>query len=149
MKKIFLSLLFCIGVFAYSQNTSQPNTIVLVNGALASSSFISANQKNIKSTRVFKNTLELPAQLKNLGLGDKKSVIAVDVKENYYDKISLAELNEQFGLPKNNPVYFDGNLLNNTEVKILGDALQEMKVGETEGKKVLNIWSKKQQMPQI
>jgi hypothetical protein len=63
----------------------------------------------------------------------------VKVKENYYDKVSLKALNAEFKLAENNPVNFDGNLITNTDLMVLGNVLEHMEVNMVDGKKVLTI----------
>ncbi|MBS1572705.1 MAG: hypothetical protein JST62_09950 [Bacteroidetes bacterium] len=143
MKKILFSLLIMVSGLASSQMTLQPKKIILVNGCLTGQNFLNKNKQNIKSTRIVANAATLPQQYKNIANIVPFPISIVDVKENYYDKILLSDFNERYHLVKDNPIYFDGNLISEPNVKILGNDLETFAVIEKDGKKFLSIESSK------
>ena len=137
MKKIILTLFLAISGLALSQNTINSKKLALIDGMIASQSFVNKNKQNIKSTTIIATEKQLPANLKGFNL----PLTSVVVKENYYDKIKVSEINKQFDLPENNPIYFDGNLIQDANIKVISNAIGEMTATTIEGKKVVNIIS--------
>ena len=158
MKKILFSLLIGVATFATAQKkpmsvatpgtTTNPTTLFMVNGNLASQDFLERMKKNTKFIRPILSANQVPQSLKSV-TGLRFPMIIAEAKENYYDRIALSTLNEQYGLAKNNPVYFDGNKISDTSLNVIGDVLVEMKVGKTDGQEVLNIWTTKHTMHAI
>ena len=137
MKKLLFSLLISASATAFAQHS----TLVVADGMLASSTFVKANAKNIKAQKTYAANAALPQTLSNFAEAGKKGLISVTLKENHYDRISLAEMNLQNDLDAQNPVLFDGNLIKNTEIKILGNVMSQTEVQIVDGKKVLSISS--------
>ena len=136
MKKILLSLFILASFTAFAQQNS---SIVVVDGFIASSSFIKANKSNIKSQKIYNAGVALPKSLTEIGKSAKNGIVSVNFKAANYDRISFASLNEQFQLSSENPVVVDGKWFNDTKIEILGDVLQNMEVKTIDGKQVLSI----------
>ncbi len=137
MRKILYTFLLIASGMTYAQSKNQP--IVLVDGMLASNALINSDKKNIRSTQVFKTADSLPQNLKSFEGMVSNGLISASAKENYYDKISLEELNEQFKLNAQNTVYFDGQPIRDTKIQVLGNVLAHMEVRENAGQKNLYI----------
>lgn len=136
MKKIIFTLFLAISGLAMSQNSTK---LALVNGALASNSLKEIDKNNIKAITLIKNQNKLPQNLKSIEVNDQNPVFIIEVKENYYDKISLAELNRQNDLPSDNPINYNGRTISNTQLDMIANVLKDQKVNTVEGKKVLFI----------
>lgn len=137
MKKLFYFFAIFASATAFAQqNSGKP--VVLVDGMLASSSLVAQDKKNIQTTNTYKSG-NLPQNLKSFESLAANGITAVKVKENYYDRISLKELNQGFKLADNSPVNFDGNIISNTDLIVLGNVLEHMEVTEVNGKKMLSI----------
>ncbi len=137
MKKLFYFFAIFASATAFAQqNSGKP--VVLVDGMLASSSLVAQDKKNVQTTNTYKST-NLPQNLKSFESLAANGLTAVKVRENYYDKISLKELNEGFKLDGNTPVNFDGNIITNTDLIVLGNVLEHMEVTEVNGKKMITI----------
>ncbi|MFC6267874.1 hypothetical protein [Frigoriflavimonas asaccharolytica] len=138
MKKVLFSLFIAA---SFTLSAQKATAVVTANGILASSTFMKANAKNVKSQKTFVDNAKLPQELSNISDFSKKSVITIVLKDDYYDKISLADMNLQNNLDANNPVMYDGMKITNTSVIIYGDVMQDIQVKTIDGKKVLNISS--------
>ncbi|MFN4366008.1 hypothetical protein, partial [Chryseobacterium hispalense] len=91
MKKIFYLFALCASATVFAQqNRAEP--VVIIDGMLASNALITNEKKNIQSTTTYKKT-DLPVKLKNFESLAGNGLVSVQVKENYYDKISLKALN--------------------------------------------------------
>ena len=138
MKKILFSLLISASATLFAQ---QNTTLVVADGMLASAYFLKTNAKNIKTQKTYAKNIALPQSLSNFSDTAKSSLISVNLKDNYYDKISLADMNLQFNLEPTSPVLYDGFLFKNTEILILGDVLKKADLKMFEGKEILRIYS--------
>ncbi|MBF6610251.1 MAG: hypothetical protein ITF99_03795, partial [Chryseobacterium sp.] len=114
MRKILYTFLLVASAMTYAQSKNQP--VVLVDGMLASNSLIASDKKNVQSTKVFKTAANLPQNLKSFEGLASNGIISASVKENYYDRISLEGLNQQFKLNAQNTVYFDGQPIKDTTI---------------------------------
>lgn len=139
MRKILYTFLLVASAMTYAQSKNQP--VVLVDGMLASNSLIAGDKKNIQSTKVFKTAANLPQNLKSFEGLASNGIISASVKENYYDRISLEGLNQQFKLNAENTVYFDGQPIKDTTIQVLGNVLEHMEVREKDGQKFLYIFT--------
>lgn len=138
MKKLLFSLLISASFTALAQQSS---AIVIVDGNLASSSFVKNNAKNIQSKKTYAANAALPKSLSTFSEVSKKGLVAVNFKERTYDNISLADLNLQNNLDAKNPVLYDGVLVKNTEINILGDVIMKAEVKTIDGSKTLVLSS--------
>lgn len=139
MKKLLLSLSLIISAAAFAQ---QSTSLVLVDGKIANAEFMTANKSNIKTVKNYKAGVALPSALSSFSDALPSGIVAVSLKEQNYDFISLAELNEQNKLASNSPVMVDGRVFKNTDVKIIGYVLNSIETVIVDGNKVLSISSK-------
>ena len=137
MKKIIIASFLAVSGLVFGQSTMNAKKLTLIDGMIASQSLINKNKQNIKSTTIIATEKQLPAKLKGFSL----PLINVIVKENYYDKIKISDINKQFDLPANNPIYFDGNFIQDSDIIIISNAIGEMSATSIDGKKVVNITS--------
>lgn len=135
MKKIIFSLLLCASYSVYSQ------TLVVADGILAGTQFLKSEAKNFKAKKTYAANAVLPTNLNDFSEIKKSSLISINLKENYYDRISLGELNLQHKLDAKNPVLFDGFLIKDTEINILGDVIRKTEIKIVDGNKTLIISS--------
>ena len=137
MKKLLFSLLISASFTAFAQSS----TIVIADGILASSNFVKANSKNIRSQKTYIANATLPKNLSSFADVSKNGLLSVNLKDNYYDRISLANLNIQNNLDAQTPVLFDGIYIKDTQINILGDVILNSEVKMIDGQKVLSISS--------
>ena len=83
----------------------------------------------------------LPQNLKSFASIATNGLTSVKVKEMHYDRIALEDLNQEMKLDANNPVYFDGNVINDTKIKVITNGLANMQVELIDGKKYLTLSS--------
>ena len=134
MKKILFTLAIVISGLAVAQQSKSP--LVILDGSITSESFMKhIDTRKIESVNIYKNSI--PDYLKGFEGARTNGIIDIKMKENPYDKISLAELNTQYKLPANNPVSFDGQLLKDTKMTVIANAITSMKVNQLEGREVL------------
>ena len=138
MKKLLFSILISASATVFAQNSSK---LVVADGMLAGSTFLKTNAKNIKSQKTYIAKAALPNDLKAFSGSSDNGLISIVLKDNYYDKITLSALNVQNELSAESPVLFDGILVKNTDIIILGDVINKTEVKIVDGKKILSISS--------
>ena len=138
MKKIIFTLFVAISGLAMSQTTTVKK-LALIDGMLASQDFVNKNNQNIKSVTLISDTKKLPKALESITVSLQSPITNTQVKENYYDKISLATLNVENGLAAENPILFDGHLIKDTQIKAIFNAVKHTEIITQEGRKTLSI----------
>lgn len=137
MKKIFYFFAILISFSVFAQSGKQP--LVIIDGMLASKKLIDQDTKNVAKTNIYKSNSTLPQELKNFESFAVDGLISVKAKEMYYDRIALEGLNNDFKLPANNPVYFDGKRIENTKLNVIANAIVNMEVQIIDGNKYLSL----------
>lgn len=142
MKKFLYTALLFASVTVFGQKTGQ-SPFVLIDGIISSEKMIKNDvpKSDIQTMNVYKTKAALPQNLKNWVEVSGKGLTELKLKKsaNVYDRISLGELNEQFKLSKNNPVFVDGRKMENTDLLIFGNVLENMEVKTIDGMQVLSI----------
>ncbi|MCW3162584.1 hypothetical protein [Chryseobacterium oryctis] len=140
MKKIFYSLLLFASVTLFAQKN--PTTrFAVANDVIGTVDMFNAKKSIVQSSNVYKTSANLPQNLKKYSSIAEKGLTEYKIKNGFdgLDKITLAQLNEQYQLPNNTPVFIDGYEFSNTETKVFGDILAKMEVKDNNGKKSLFI----------
>ncbi len=137
MKKILYIFLIAASGMMFGQ-TSKKQPLVLVDGMIAPATWTKSNvDANIVSVQNLKGNV--PSELAAYKSFASEGIYNVKVKENYYDKMTLQSMNEQFNLAANNPVIVDGRTFNDTSLIILGEAMLYSRIIERDGKKHVAI----------
>lgn len=144
MKKILFTFLLTASTLIFAQSNSQ-KALYVIDGMIASEHMMSDEKSNVIKKEVYKTAENLPNDLKSFENNAQNGVISVTVKENYYDRLPLAELNRQYKLDKDNPIYFDNYIFTNTDTMIIGNAIGQVEIKEINGRKsvVINSVPKK------
>ncbi|TXF79166.1 hypothetical protein [Chryseobacterium sp.] len=142
MKRFLYTALLFASVTVFGQKTGQ-SPFVLIDGIISSEKMIKSDvpKGEIQTMNVYKTKSAIPENLKSWASVSDNGLTELKLKKNasVYDRISLGEVNEQFKLPKNNPVYVDGRKIENTDLKIYGNVLDNMEVKTIDGMQVLSI----------
>jgi hypothetical protein len=103
-----------------------------------------AYKSRIQSTQTYK-AATLPQNLKKFGYIAENGLVEYKLKsgQGVLDRLPLSELNAQYGLAKNTPVFIDGYEFTNTDTLVFGDILGNMEVIDNKGSKAVSIITKK------
>lgn len=140
MKKLLYSLL----IFASATMFAQKNTSVkfaVGDDIVGTVTMFNANKNFVQSISTFKTKASLPQNLKKFEFLADNGLAEAKLKGNVgtLDNISLAQMNEQHDLPKDNPVFIEGYEFKDTSIKIYANMMQDYKVEDINGKKTLVI----------
>lgn len=138
MKKILYSFLILSSV-ALSAQKNPSVKFAVANDIVGTTDMFSARKSIVQSSNVYKNAAGLPQSLKKYGFLAEKGLTEVKFKNGLggLDRIPLAQLNEQYGLPENTAVVIEGYEFPDTSVKIYGDIIGSTEVKDYNGKKTL------------
>lgn len=142
MKKFFYTFLVCFSATAFAQKSSTVKFAV-ANNAIGTVSMFDANTQYVQSVKVYKNLAALPQNLKGFSEISDRGLVEVIFKKDFgtLDFLSAANLNEQFKLPKNQPVMIEGYEIS-ASMNIFSDMISKMEVRTIDGKQMLSISAK-------
>lgn len=140
MKKILYSLL----IFASATLFAQKNPSVkfaICNDAVGTVTLFDANKTFVQSMNVFKSKASIPQNLKKYDYIADNGLAEVKFKKDVgtLDIMPLSTLNDQYGLPKDTPVFIEGYEFKNAETMIFAEIIAKTDVKQVDGKKVLYI----------
>ncbi|MCT2560654.1 hypothetical protein [Chryseobacterium herbae] len=138
MKKILYSFLILSSV-ALSAQKNPAVKFAVANDIVGTVGMFNARKAIVQSSNAYKSAAGLPQGLKKYSFLAERGLTEVKIKNGFegLDRISLAQLNEQNGLPENTPVMIEGYEFPDTTVKIYGDIMGGTEVKDYNGKKTL------------
>ncbi|MDR6157961.1 hypothetical protein QF023_001477 [Chryseobacterium sp. SLBN-27] len=145
MKKLLYSFLLLSSATLFAQKNASTKFAV-ADDIVGTVDMFTANHKNtIQSTQTYKSAAQLPQNLKKYSFIAENGLVEYKLKNDQgaIDRISLSELNVQYGLAKETPVFIDGYEFKNTDTKVFGDILNNMEVIDNQGTKAVSITTKK------
>ncbi|WP_415326613.1 hypothetical protein [Chryseobacterium sp. MMS23-Vi53] len=143
MKKLLYSFLLLSSATLFAQK-NPATKFAIANDIVGTVDMFNANKNAVQSMNVFKSAANLPLNLKKYSDLAENGLIEVKFKKgsDNFDRISLAELNDQYKIAKQTPVYIDGYEFSNTQTLVFGDILTRMEAKDYNGKKTLFITTK-------
>lgn len=141
MKKILYSFLLLSSATLWAQK-NPATKFAVANDVVGTVDMFTNHQDIIQSKQLYKTPAALPQNLKKYSeLAENNGIVEFKIKpgKDNIDRVGLYEMNVQFGLPTENPVFVDGYEFTNTKTLVFGDILAKMEVHDRNGKKVLHI----------
>ena len=144
MKKLLYSFLLLSSATLFAQKNASTKFAVADDIVGTVDMFTANHKSSIQSTRTYKSAAELPQNLKKYGFIAENGLVEYKFKSNQggIDRISLSEINTQYGLAKDTPVIIDGYEFKNSDTKVFGDILNNMHVVDNNGTKAVSITTK-------
>lgn len=140
MKKLLYSLLIFASASLFAQKNPSAKFAV-ANDIVGTVDMFNVRKNIIQSTNVYK-AANLPQGLKKYSYIAQNGLTEFKIKSGFegtFDRISLANLNEQYNIPKDTPVFIEGYEFPDTETVVYGDILAKMEAKDYNGKKTLFI----------
>jgi len=142
MKKLLYSFLLLSSVTLFAQKNASTK-FAIADDIVGTVDMFTANHKNaIQSTQTYKSAAQLPQNLKKYSFIAENGLVEYKFKtgeEDTIDRIALSEINTQYGLAEDTPVLIDGYEFKNSNIKVYGDILNNMKVVDNNGVKTVSI----------
>lgn len=144
MKKLLYSFLLLSSATLFAQKNASTKFAV-ADDIVGTVDMFTANHKDaIQSTQTYKSAAQLPQNLKKYSFIADNGLVEYKLKngQGTIDRIALSEINTQYGIAKDTPVLIDGYEFKNTDTKVFGDILNNMKVVDNNGAKAVSITTK-------
>jgi hypothetical protein len=143
MKKLLYSFLLLSSATLFAQKNTATRFAV-ANDIVGTVDMFNNKKDIVQSMNVYKTPANLPQNLKKYSNIADNGIVEFKLKKGYenLDRISLAQLNQQYGISKDSPVLIDGYEFTNADTKIFGDILANTEVKDNNGKKTLFITTK-------
>lgn len=140
MKKVLYSLLIFASATLFAQKNTNIKFIVL-GETVGTSSVIEEHKEFIQNVQVYKTPASLPQKLKKFNFIAGQGLTEIKYKKDSgpFDTVVLANLNEQFNLPKNTPVIIEGYEFKDTDTRIFAEIAQDVEVKDYNGVKSVFI----------
>jgi len=138
MKKILYSFLILSSV-ALSAQKNPSVKFAVANDIVGTVGMFNAKKTIVQSSNVYKSSASLPQGLKKYSFIADNGLTEVKIKNGFegLDRVSLAELNSQYGVPENTPVFIEGYEFTDSSTKIYGDMMGNVDVKDYNGKKTV------------
>jgi len=138
MKKILYSFLILSSV-ALSAQKNPSVKFAVANDIVGTVGMFNAKKNIVQSSNVYKSSASLPQGLKKYSFIADNGLTEVKIKNGFegLDRVSLAELNSQYGVPENTPVFIEGYEFIDSSTKIYGDMMGNVDVKDYNGKKTV------------
>jgi len=138
MKKILYSFLILSSV-ALSAQKNPSVKFAVANDIVGTAGMFNAKKTIVQSSNVYKSSASLPQGLKKYSFIADNGLTEVKIKNGFegLDRVSLAELNSQYGVPENTPVFIEGYEFADSSTKIYGDMMGNVEVKDYNGKKTV------------
>ncbi|KQR94910.1 hypothetical protein ASG01_03320 [Chryseobacterium sp. Leaf180] len=142
MKKILYTLLIFASATVFGQKS---NTVkfAVANNAIGTVNMFEANKQFIQSMHVYKSAATLPQDLKKFSDISDRGLAEIKFKKDFgtLDFLSAGSLNEQYKLPKDQPVMVEGYEIP-SDTNIFAEMIKTAEVKDVNGKKMLFISAK-------
>ncbi|KFF01918.1 hypothetical protein [Chryseobacterium luteum] len=138
MKKILYSFLILSSAVLSAQKNPSVKFAV-ANDIVGTMGMFNARKAVVQSSNVYKGPSALPQDLKKYSFIAEKGLTEFKIKNGYegLDRVSLAQLNSQYGLPENTPVFIEGYEFSDSSMKIYGDIMGNVEVKDHNGRKTI------------
>ncbi len=143
MKKLLYSFLLLSSATLFAQKNAAARFAV-ANDIVGTVDMFNAYKDKIQGTQTYK-AANLPQNLKKFSYLADNGLVEYKLKNNQVilDRLPLSELNAQYGLAKNNPIFIDGYEFTNTDTLVYGDILSNVEVVDNNGSKAVSVKTKK------
>lgn len=140
MKKILYSFLILSSAVLSAQKNPSVKFAV-ANGIVGTVGMFNAKKAIVQSSSIYKSPAGLPQGLKKYSFLAEKGLTEFKIKNGYeaLDRLSLAQLNTQYGLPENTPVFIEGYEFPDSSMQVYGEIIGSANVKDHDGKKTLFI----------
>ncbi|EFK35415.1 Uncharacterised protein [Chryseobacterium gleum] len=145
MKKILYSFLLFSSVTLFAQQKNPAVKFAVADNAIGTVElFNTTTIKNLMQvSKVYNNPASFPQSLQKYSSVFTKGITEYKFKngQNPFDKMALSEINVQYNIPADNPVFIEGYEFTDTSALIYPQIRKKMEVKDYNGKKTLFIYT--------
>ncbi|WP_027378424.1 hypothetical protein [Chryseobacterium daeguense] len=143
MKKLLYSFLLLSSATLFAQK-NPATKFAVANDIVGTVDMFTMHKDAVKGSQVYKTAASLPQNLKKYSSIAENGLVEYKFKtgQDNIDRLPLSDLNIQYMIPEETPVYIDGYEFTNTKTLVFGDILTKMEAKDKDGKKTLFITTK-------
>ena len=127
--------------YANSQPVKISKPLILIDGCLGNMQYVPS--ESIESVSIYKSKNTLPKELEKFSDFVENGIILMKTKgqKMLFKTVVLADLNKKYGLPENQPIYYDNLKISDPTTKVIEELLKNIRIKDENGEKFLMIYS--------
>ncbi|GEJ47259.1 MULTISPECIES: hypothetical protein [unclassified Chryseobacterium] len=143
MKKILYSFLILSSATLFAQQKNPAVKFAVADNVIGTVELFNTRKNLLQVSKVYNTPSSLPQSLKKYSSVFTKGVTEYKFKngENVFDRMALSEINVQYNIPADNPVFIEGYEFTDTSTLIYPQIKKKTEVKDYNGKKTLFIYT--------
>lgn len=144
MKKILYSFLLLSSATLFAQQKNPAVKFAVADNVIGTVELFNSYKDRLQVSKVYNTASNLPSALKKYSSVFTKGVTEYKFKNggNAFDRMSLAEINAQYKLPEDNPVFIEGyEFTDPKNTQIYPQINKKTEIKDYNGKKTLFIYT--------
>ncbi|MGN7706678.1 hypothetical protein [Chryseobacterium sp. 22543] len=143
MKKLLYSFLILSSATLFAQQKNPAVKFAVADNAVGTIELFNAKKNVLQVSKVYNTPASLPQSLKKYSSVFTKGVTEYKFKngENILDRMALSNMNAQYNLPADNPVFIEGYEFTDTSTMIYPEIKKRAETKDYNGKKTLFIYT--------
>ncbi|MGX5686393.1 hypothetical protein ACWKWW_17725 [Chryseobacterium cucumeris] len=143
MKKLLYSFLILSSATLLAQQKNPSVKFAVADNAIGTVELFNTKKNVLQVSKVYNTPASLPQSLKKYSSVFTKGVTEYKFKngENVLDRMSLSNMNVQYNIPADNPVFIEGYEFTDTNTWIYPEIKKRTETKDYNGKKTLFIYT--------
>lgn len=143
MKKLLYSFLLLSSTTLFAQQKNPAVKFAVADNAIGTVELFNTKKNVLQVSKVYNTAASLPQSLKKYSSVFTKGVTEYKFKngENVLDRMTLSNMNTQYNIPADNPVFIEGYEFGDTSTMIYPEIKKRAETKDYNGKKTLFIYT--------
>lgn len=143
MKKLLYSFLILSSATLFAQQKNPAVKFAVADNAIGTVELFNTRKNVLQVSKVYNTPASLPQSLKKYSSVFTKGLTEYKFKngENIFDRMPLSDINVQYNIPANNPVFIEGYEFTDTSTVIYPEIKKRTETKDYNGKKTLFIYT--------
>ncbi len=143
MKKLLYSFLILSSATLFAQQKNPDVKLAVADNIIGTVDLFNAKKNVLQVSKVYNTAASLPQSLKKYSSVFTKGVTEYKFKngENIFDRMPLSDINIQYNLPADTPVFIEGYEFTDTSTIIYPEIKKRTEIKDHNGKKTLFIYT--------
>ncbi|TQM20782.1 hypothetical protein [Chryseobacterium aquifrigidense] len=143
MKKLLYSFLLLSSATLFAQQKNPAVKFAVADNAIGTVELFNTKKNVLQVSKVYSTSASLPQSLKKYSSVFTKGVTEYKFKngENVLDRMALSNMNTQYNIPADHPVFIEGYEFTDTNTMIYPEIKKRTETKDYNGKKTLFIYT--------
>ncbi|WP_426477903.1 hypothetical protein ACP3T3_22420 [Chryseobacterium sp. CBSDS_008] len=143
MKKLLYSFLILSSAALSAQQKNLAVKFAVADNAIGTVELFNTRKNVLQVSKVYNTPASLPQSLKKYSSVFTKGLTEYKFKngQNIYDRMALSEINVQYNIPADHPVFIEGYEFADTSTVIYPEINKRAEIKDYNGKKTLFIYT--------